>query len=303
MSGFGGVLCSDGARGDLWDMPIDPVWLQQQFPKITGLRAIGLGGQKSVYEGHHPTNGDIVLKLFHLFTEIERVQREIEAVRKIHSPRIPHIFATGKLQSPMGEVFWVREQRIFGKSLRDFIKQGPLPHHDVLRLALHLLEVLAAAEVANIVHRDVKPENVLISPNGDAWLLDFGLARHLDLESLTATALRRGPGTLGYSPIEQLVNRKPDIDSRADLFALGVTLYECVEGVNPLIAGARDESDIIKRTESTVLLRITQPIDAKSEFNELVAMMTQRRRNYRIKTVAEALEWMREICDAEGIIW
>jgi serine/threonine-protein kinase len=83
---------------------------------------------------------------------------------------------------------------------------------------------VVAAEAVSIVHRDVKPANIIVDPQGEFWLIDFGVARHLDLDSLTATAAPGGCGTIGYAPAEQCRNDKPDIDARADLFALGVTL-------------------------------------------------------------------------------
>jgi serine/threonine protein kinase len=102
----------------------------------------------------------------------------------------------------------------------------------VLRLGLHVLEALERAETVQIVHRDVKPDNIMCDGEGNFWLLDFGIARHLELSSLTPTASPFGKMTLGYAPPEQCRNVKGDIDSRADLFALGVTLHECATGRN-----------------------------------------------------------------------
>lgn len=282
-------------------MNIDPTWLQQQFPDLSNLRRLGHGGQKLVFAGRHPTDGDVVLKLFHLTADPERVVREVQAVQNIQSGRVPRVLDVGTISAPFGQLIWVREERVQGQDLRRVLSNGSVAPRTVLRIGLHVLEALVIAEDARIVHRDVKPENIMVSANDDGYLLDFGLARHLDLESLTATALAFGVGTPGYAPPEQFRNRKPEIDSRSDLFALGVTLYECVEGVNPFIDGARDFGERIRRVESQPLPPITRPVDADGQFRELVLAMTRTRRDHRPRTARDALQWMQEICAAENI--
>lgn len=284
-------------------MSIDLAWLQARFLDIAGLTPIGGGGQKLVFAGHHPTDGDVVLKLCRLGGDSAvRLPREIEAMQRVPSVRIPHVFQDGTTPSPLGDVLWVREQLIAGSNLRVLLQGGPLAPPAILRIALHLLETLAAAEQVRIVHRDVKPENIIVAPDGSAWLLDFGLARHLDQNSLTATAAPFGVGTPGYCPPEQFQNRKPEIDSRADLFALGVTLYECVEGVNPLRYNARDVAEILRRTETQPLPSLSRSVDSVGEFSNLVVAMSRIRYTQRPRTAAEALTWIREICAREGIV-
>lgn len=283
-------------------MSIDLQWMQMQFPHITGLTPIGHGGQRVVLGGQHPHHGDVVLKVFYPNAEPERVLREIAAVQNIASPRIPRVFDSGVVTSPIGNLPWLLEERVTGTDLRPMLVQhGALQPRQVLRVGFHLLEALSAAEAMRIVHRDVKPDNVKLATDGSAWLLDFGFARHLDLPSLTATANPFGVGTAGYAPPEQARNRKNEIDGRADLFALGVTLYECGVGQNPLIIGTRDDLERLRRTETRPLLKLPNHFDAAGEFPDLVYAMTRIRPDHRPATVAEALDWMREICAKEGI--
>jgi serine/threonine-protein kinase len=164
-----------------------------------------------------------------------------------------------------------------------------------------MTEAIAAAEQVRIVHRDVKPANILCDSCGNYWLLDFGLARHLDLESLTATGAAFGCGTPGYAPSEQCRNQKGDIDARADLFGLGVTLYESLEGVNPFCHQARDFTEVLRRIETIPLAPITKQVDRQNQFRELVLAMTRTKRDQRLPTAAEALQWIQEICLREGI--
>ncbi|MEO0376987.1 MAG: serine/threonine-protein kinase, partial [Cyanobacteria bacterium P01_A01_bin.17] len=172
---------------------------------------------------------------------------------------------------------------------------------DTLRIGLHLLEALRSAEQKSIVHRDVKPDNIIIDTDGNAWLIDFGLARHLNLESLTATSDYFGACTPGYAPPEQFRNQKKDIDARADLFALGVTLYECIEGKNPFQDQARDVNEVIRRVEKTSLPALSKAKVGDSGFSDLVQSMTRRWPNHRLKTINEALIWIKEITDEEEV--
>jgi serine/threonine-protein kinase len=207
----------------------------------------------------------------------------------------------GLARSPLGDVIWLREQIVSGVTLRDRFARSTLTPKDVMRLGLHVLEALAAAEAVRIVHRDVKPENIIVAQDGSYWLLDFGIARHLDQQSLTATGLAFGLGTPGYAPPEQFRNVKSEIDARSDLFALGVTAYESVEGVNPFLQGARDVAEIIRRVETKPLPPISKRIDKDGQFCDLVIAMTRVQRNHRPASAADALQWMQEICSKEGI--
>lgn len=282
-------------------MATDLAWTREQFRDISNLTVLNRGGQRLVLAGQHSTDGDVVLKLLYPGSDIQRVLREIQAVQRVASPRIPIILDAGTTQSPLGELAWVREQRIIGTDLRGVLERGVLSPTELMRLGLHMLEALCAAESVRIVHRDVKPDNIKVDTSGSYWLLDFGLARHLDLVSLTATDNPFGVGTPGYAPPEQARNRKGEIDGRADLFALGVTLYESAEGLNPLHAEARDNLVVLDRTEHQSIPPIQRPIDAAGEFGDLVQAITRIRREHRPATVASALEWMREICEREGV--
>jgi serine/threonine-protein kinase len=280
---------------------IDPAWLGQQFPTLKALAPLVQGGQKIVYTAHHPSEGDVVLKIVHPAQDPERVRREILAVQKAACPRVPKILETGTLRTNVGDVIWVREQMIAGDSVRAVIQRGPLGKSDLLRLAAHLLEALADAEKVQIVHRDVKPENIIRDAHGKFWLLDFGIARHLDLASLTGSHSPFGVGTAGYAPPEQFRNRKREIDGRADLFALGVTLYECATATNPFRTGARDDLEILRNVERMALPPLQLAFDGSGEIRTFVSALTQKRPDHRPTSVADALQWVKDICKREVV--
>ena len=279
---------------------MDIPWIAAQFPQLSGLQPLAKGGQKVVFAAQHVNDGDVVLKLLLKATGAERLEREVLAGQLVECERVPRVFETGDLVTPIGDCIWLREERVQGTTLRTRLSGGALDFDSVIQLAIQLLSTLAQAESKRIVHRDIKPENVMVDPTGDFWLLDFGLARHLDLESLTATRLPFGVGTVGYSAPEQMRNRKREIDGRADLFAAGVLFYECTTGSNPFHVGARDQLEILRRVEQQQLPRLEVPADRDGAFADLVAALLQKYPTQRPRTVAEALTWMNDIASTRA---
>ena len=278
---------------------MDIKWLCSQFPDLRNIVPLAQGGFKVVFTANHATDGEVVLKIIKPSNPAE-IGREIRAVREIQSPRIPKIFADGIISTPLGKFFWFREQKINGLPVNQILSAGPMEGRDVLKLGLHVLEVLEKAEQAKIVHRDIKPANLIRANDGCTWVLDFGIARHLSLDSLTPTGAP-GRGTAGYAPPEQVKNLKREIDSRTDLFALGVTLFECATGINPFSRGAFDQYEVLRRAEMDELPRLPPHIGSIGQFQDLIDSMTQKRPSQRVPTAREALEWLRSICVREGI--
>ena len=213
--------------------------------------------------------------------------------------RMPRIFEHGKLSGNTGTIVWFREQRVPGEDLSTRLRSGTLSYEELLRLALHVSDTLVAAEAVSIVHRDVKPANIIVDSHGAFWLIDFGFARHLDLDSLTPTLAPGGCGTIGYAPAEQCRNEKNDIDARSDIFALGVTLFEAAVGRNPHTEGARDAHEVLKRVSTQQLPRLESPLPRA--FADLVATLAQPNIVHRCQSAREANEWIKELCDEEGV--
>lgn len=270
-------------------------WLSGKIPDTSNLRPLAQGGQKLVFSADHSRFGDVVMKVFRAPADPQMVHREVLAVQQVRSARVPSILDHGVLQTPLGECVWFIESRIAGQTVRTLLASGPMAINQIHKLTLHVLDALVAAELVGIVHRDVKPENIMLDGHGDFWLLDFGLARHLMLPSLTPTAAQFGKFTVGYAPPEQFRNFKREIDSRSDLFAAGVTLYECAIGVNPFRNGARDDIEILKRVERLPLPPLRLSCANGHAFGEFIGAMTQKQRFHRPPSVSYAYDWLQEI--------
>lgn len=274
-------------------MSISIGWLSKQFPDLQGLELIGRGGQKVAYGCQHLALGRCVLKVLAIGTN--RVMREIEAVSCISGANVPQIHESGSADSDVGPVLWLLEQYVDGTSLAGLLGRGPLSKGLVLRVAEDITAAAAAAEAVKVVHRDIKPDNVIVQCDGSAWLLDFGIARVLDLDSLTATSAPRGPHTPGYGAPEQFRYRKRDIDGRADLFAIGVLMCEMATGVNPLRDGTSDPEEMRRRTETLLPLRPEAAWDTDGRLRDFVTAATQRYPHQRPPNCAYALAWVREL--------
>ncbi|MBV8641947.1 MAG: protein kinase, partial [Verrucomicrobia bacterium] len=121
----------------------------------------------------------------------------------------------------------------------DVVLRRPLELRQTLRLAIGVAGALAKVHAAGLIHKDVKPANLLVEPaSGQAWLMGFGIASRLPQERQPAESPREVfAGTLAYMAPEQTGRMNRSIDSRSDLYAFGVTLYEMLTGVLPFTAG------------------------------------------------------------------
>lgn len=227
---------------------VDSVALTHAFPNVLFEAKLGEGGQKYVYMAQTQSEGRVAFKIIKTNQQFERIVREIDAASKFSPPRFPKIYRFGNATVADIDVVYIVEQFIEGDSLRDRIKLGPMNEKEVLRIGLDLLKALAETSEKNLVHRDIKPENIIITSNVGAVLLDFGIARHLDLNSITQDVAIFGPMTPGYAAPEQINNEKRSISVRTDLFAWGILMYEMISGFNPFTQGCRTPSDAIIKT-------------------------------------------------------
>ena len=259
--------------------------------ELKGLKPIKKGGQKEVFRGTHDLHGEIVFKkIFPTSDSLERTKREIRAVSILdESPNLPRIIAHNcSEESP--EFIWIVEEFISGHNLRDAINIGrDFKINDIIRFLDTLLEIAIHSEQNNLVHRDIKPENIIINDDGNFWLLDFGIARHLDLESITKSEDPFGLFTVGYASSEQFRNNKKEIDIRADLFSIGVVCYELLKRKNFYMTDVdNDIFKVIKKLENSSLPPLRIEGDKQFQLSTFISLLGDHRRNRRPDTAKEA---------------
>jgi serine/threonine-protein kinase len=165
----------------------------------------------------------------------ERFHREAKAVAALNHPNIVTLHSVEEAEG----VLFLTLELVDGETLRDKIDRGPIPVEQVFDLGAQIGEGLSKAHAAGILHRDLKPHNVMVTADGRVKLLDFGLAKFLERRETDpdapTMARETSPGmtlgTAGYMAPEQALGK--EVDARADLFALGVVLYEMATGRSP----------------------------------------------------------------------
>ena len=197
---------------------------------------IGRGGMGVVYRAHDlALDRDVALKLLapHLADDVsfrERFLTESRVAASLEHPNVVPIHDAGAIDGQL----YIAMRLVEGSDLKQVLREGPLESARAVRILEQIAGALDAAHARGLVHRDVKPSNVLLDEGGHVYLADFGLSRYLD-----DAALPLGPakslGTADYVAPEQI--RGEEVDGRADVYALGCMLYECLAGAPPFRRG------------------------------------------------------------------
>ncbi len=247
-------------------------------------------GQKQVSLIQHKKYGKVVLKLVQ--GENERVKREIAIVTENDFDSVPKVLMMDDYEIDGEKGIYIFEQYIDGTTLREILQKGKMNLYEAMFLMESMLKIIVQMEHKEIVHRDIKPENIIKSKDGEWFLIDFGIARALTLNSLTLTEVQVGPHTPGYGAPELFQYSKKDIDSRADIFSLGIVLFESVTGKHPFIRG--DElnlNEIWYNTVTVVPQSVVIDGDRDMQFVGLIQTFMQKHIMRRPKTAVKAMEW------------
>jgi serine/threonine protein kinase/tetratricopeptide (TPR) repeat protein len=252
------------------------------------LEPLGHGGMATVYKGRDLQTGETIAikRLKREVLELdpglaERFTREAEALRRLNHPNI--VKAMGMVEEN-GQHFAIIEY-VPGGDLRELLaREEKLSPQRVMEMALDLADALARAHRLKIIHRDIKPGNVLIAQDGTPRLTDFGIARFTDSASQTQTGQLMG--TLAYLSPEGCVGEA--LDHRTDIWSMGVMLYEMLAGFRPFDAPDGNQAALL-------LSILSQPAPLLSDyapqtppaFVQLIGQMLEKDRDARIQSVRQ----------------
>jgi len=209
--------------------------LAQCLSEYEVIREVGSGAMGVVYEAtHKPLQRRVALKvlppgLAAREATITRFLREAEVIARVHHENIVPIYDVGSREG----LHYIAMRFVPGVSLDRAVAAAPLSPDDVAKIGLQVARALACAHGTGIVHRDVKPGNLLREPDGRVSLTDFGLARADGSGTMTESGAL--VGTPNYMSPEQVAGNRDSIDGRTDLYSLGASMYELLAGRPPFL--------------------------------------------------------------------
>ena len=261
---------------------------------------LGAGGMGKVYLAQDERLGRrVALKLLPAsFTRdrerVRRFEQEARAASALNHPNILTVYDIGQDE----DARFIATEYVEGATLREHARARPLPLHEVLDIGVQLSAALSAAHAVGIVHRDVKPENVMVRPDGYVKILDFGLAKPVsvgpargadsDADSFARALVNTNPGmimgTFAYMSPEQA--RGLEVDARTDVWSLGVVLYELVACAPPF------EGPTASDVMAAVLAREPAPLSERAggvpaELERIVTKALAKEREERYPTVKD----------------
>ena len=257
---------------------------------------LGVGGMGEVYRAtDSKLKRQVAIKLLppSLAADPDRLARFQREAETLASVNHPHIAAIYGLEDADGARALVMEL-VEGEDLAKRIARGPVPLDGVLLIGQQIAEALEAAHEQGVIHRDIKPGNVMVRPDGSVKLLDFGIAKltpvdaaHAGMEAPTRSMTEPGTvvGTATYMSPEQA--RGLSVDARTDIFSLGVLLYEMVTGRVPFdgLTTAEIVASILSEKEPQPLARYSR--DTPAELERIVSKALRKNRNERYQTIQD----------------
>jgi eukaryotic-like serine/threonine-protein kinase len=262
---------------------------------------VGAGGMSTVYRAFDTVlERQVAIKLMHReiasdSDQLERFRREARAVAQLNHPHVVGVIDAGEDLDPNHPMPYIVFEYVEGETLKDRIRRhGRLPVAEAVAYAIEIARALGAAHARRIVHRDVKPQNVLIDEEGSAKVTDFGIARSLAEEGLTADG--RVLGTTDYVSPEQALGHS--VTGQSDLYSLGVVLFEMLTGDVPF-HGENQVAVAMKHVrEELPDVQLRRP-EISSALAAIVDRATEKDLDHRYATAADLIADLEDVLPVE----
>lgn len=280
------------ASGTLTDFQAESLLGPQPLPLLLDdyliLDRIGSGGMGTVYRAvHQRMKREVALKVLSGGVEEgssrrDWFQREIETAGKLHHPNIVTAFDAGEARG----VSYLVTEYVPGQDLQRYIaERGPLPEAEVIDMIRDAALGLSHAHQAGVIHRDVKPSNLIRTPAGLVRVLDVGLARLAHHDTIDDAAI---VGTPGFMAPEQ-ASDPGSVDARVDVYGLGAALFFLLTGSPPFAGGSAEERLKAQASTKPPRVRMQRP-DVSAKLESLVQRMMAARPSERVGSMAEVVD-------------
>jgi eukaryotic-like serine/threonine-protein kinase len=265
----------------------------QQIAHYKIISSIGAGGMGEVFLAEDIKLGRCVALKFLPAQALEntdhlrRFEQEARAASRLNHPNIAHIYEIGESDG----VNFIAMEYVEGESLSDRISSGSLSAFEIVRIGEQIADALDEAHLQEIVHRDIKSQNVMINRRGQVKVLDFGLAKVSEkIESEESTRVKTSPGvvmgTVAYMSPEQALGR--EADARTDVWSLGIILYEMATGRLPFQGESVTETiDKIAHSQPEAIARLNY--DVPPELEIIIKKALRKNRDERYQSARDVL--------------
>jgi serine/threonine protein kinase/Tfp pilus assembly protein PilF len=313
--GMGEFLASPAYISDT-DVPAEDIdWVPRRIGHYEIVRVVGAGGMGVVYEARQENPArTVALKVIRPGLASAHVLRrflyEAAILGRLQHPGIACIYEAGTAeieseQGPATRRSFFAMEFVRGKSLKTHASERKLSIRERLQLVARICDAVQHAHQKGVIHRDLKPKNILVDASGQPKVLDFGIARAVDASARTATwETHAGQliGTLPYMSPEQVVGDPAEIDTRSDVYALGVILYELLAGEPPYKLDSKsipEAARVIHDQQPPRLGSINR--DLRGEIETIVTKALEKDKNHRYQSVLALATDIRRFLGGEPI--
>lgn len=272
----------------------DGIFLGKRYEVLS---KIGAGGMADVYKGKdHMLNRYVAIKVLKKeYREDENFVRkfrsEAQSAAGLLHPNIVNVYDVGEDRG----LYYMVMELVEGITLKEYIdKKGRLSHREVISIAIQVCSGIGAAHAAEIIHRDIKPQNIIISRDGKVKVTDFGIAKAVTSNTISSNAM----GSVHYTSPEQA--RGGFSDQKSDIYSIGITLYEMVTGQVPF-DGDSTVSVAMKHLQEEITPPSEIVPDIPYSLEQIILKCTQKNAERRYKSTTELIQDLkRSLVDPEG---
>lgn len=269
---------------------------REDFPEYEFVCALTPSEQKAAFHVKDEEGNSLCLKIISPKYSIDRLHREIAALQSIKHRNVANLKEYTYSSKEESIRHFLVEEFIEGCDISEILKTAPIDSNQAAELFAQLCDGLAELRKKNVVHRDLKPQNIRVRNDGSPVIIDFGLARLLDSPDLTLTHQGARIGTPLYFAPEQFDGTKHDIDHRTDLFALGILIYEAVVGFHPFSGSAKTINKLRNAVcESDTYLSKKEFKRLPKKWKLLISRLLKRDRSNRPHDAAQVASILRKI--------